>query len=1568
MRTLVPLIVFLGNCLGQPCDSYTPLGRGLDACVSYDLPGPNTPHVAHTSSTLTDKLVIIGGYSISTGQPVTTNTIEVYGIMNSTSTTFPTLSIASGGPKINTQQYLPGSRVEHTTVTWEDGYFIYAGTNTQIMGDLWRLCLANSYTSGTWDQIHNTSATTYLPAVRTGHTTTTLSSNATANIHLVFGGTLANTYVNTNDTYFMVLVKSATGTVCQVGISVFWQPVSLVPSSPLPKGRSYHSMILNTNNTRSCFVLYGGQSYVNNTIFNDVWTLCPVANLSLSPEQQMYNWTQLQQLGSTPPPRFGHAMISSYQNRFLVVGGSYLFPADYMNDAWEFNMALQRWAQMPLSYTNGGALSPRRLHSMNYWAGNTLIILGGVGRYALISGNAILCNFIASQCPSGSIQMFCDASGQIVCQPCAAGYYAPFASASCMICPAGTYSTAGSSMCTGCPLGTYSSNPGAPSLDSCINCPAGTYSSAPNATSPSNWTFSSQAGMSACTPCSPGYYSNSNSSSCSICPAGTYSLIQATRCTNCTAGTYSPVAALGSCLSCPLGMYSNDTSTFCSGCPAGTFGSRLQAALSNCLPCPAGSYSSRVGQPYCTNCPDGTFGTASGGINATACKPCIPGTFSNANTSKAGACTSCAIGTFNSVSGSASCIPCSTNMFTASLGANSSSFCTYCPVGTQLDQRTSTCQSCPPGTHSLITAPGCVACPYGTFTNNLYDAQNYVCKPCTPMTFANTTGSTLCQPCPSGQYSMNQWSSCIPCTLPCPVGRNGGICSYHGTCSYGGCKCDTGFFGYSCHKVGANAPSNISNASGVIYFATANQTILYDNLSNSVLLGRDGGNIGYLSVLVSVIGGNGTATNGGLPVAWSTIAIFSHLQSWLNITLPIQSAARGCYSVVLGLDNLKSGASNISVTNSFTVTLLVQATAVPSTIILNNLVPTSSGYTISVLVSNQQVSSFSFVVPSILPKLVETYLYFDSNMDMAFFPFLPAVIASLQSKYSTLGVDWRFITNFNTNSPFGYDTSSFIAAIQAITLLPPPSPFDGTYLSNPTSLSSLAWTPGAIRTLVVFTTATSIGATTTATAFKLACLASNVAPYFVLPTASVLLFGTFAAGFGIVKGFNLSTFVDTPWLALQVPVNALVSITTNPTNGLLQAASWNGNSLTLNFRSANIANDPLQMISTLTILGMTQVQVIQFTFAQMCTPPASLMSISSMNGWVVPFDTTLDLTTQWLPSSQGSGNTIAPLDTSAQAFIVSGQNISYVQAMQVQLEAGTPIVVAGYASTPGLSSLYADTINIDSVSKFIRASLEVVVVQNNAPVRFLAFNQLMNSSLTWQFFSSVITLPYPTTQLQLVLNATSAAQFNSLGVFPDGNFSCSCGSGYYMRNQVCTRCPSGSACAAGMKQPCIDHTFSFGAFSVCKPCYQGWTCSGGLATPCPPGMYSVNATSCLRCSPGYSCFQGLRKICGVGTFALAGASKCSRCLPGTFANTSGSPQCSLCSPGMTSNYMRDHCIPCSPGSISSQPGSFPCNSCQLHTFASAGQASCSVCPPGFMTPTKGSQQCQACPPGSNGIQ
>ncbi|KAF0682923.1 Aste57867_24936 [Aphanomyces stellatus] len=1568
----------------------------------------NTAHVSHTASYVSPFVVIIGGYSISTGQPVTSNTVEVYDPV-AASVVFPSLSFGYVAPttvvRAPTTNFLPATRSEHSAAVWDNAIFIYGGQNTAIMGDMWRyiiisplvrmktssstsLCLASGGgSSGVWDQVTAAVASSF-PIARKGHATAVYATNASAMTALVFGGTLVNSYQDVNDAYFVTIKKTAGTTACQnAQPKVTWQRVVTAANNTAPSPRAYMSVTLNPpgGTFPSCMVVYGGIATATNIVNGELWTLCPkMAGPSLIPvEQQVYVWTLLAPVGTAPNPRYGHTAAPTYADRFLVVGGSFMFPNDYMGDAWEYNMVLQRWIQQSLLVTGTTAIPPRRFHSMTTTPQGVLVILGGIGRYALLDATSTQCPFASAQCAAGSIQMFCNATGQaralhpIHCHSTNAVDHVP---AMCgrifrrrgrramrFLSPGpGTYSLVGSSSCTSCPVGTYSSITAAPSLQSCTPCPAGTFSQATGASSfatclsCSAGTFSSAPGAPSCAPCAAGSYSGSNASVCALCPIGTFSQSQASTCSNCSAGSFAPFTAMGACLACPLGMYSNATASKCTGCPLGTANNALSGAFTNCVACTAGTYADTLGLTTCKVCPDGTASSVARSSSVLNCSICPLGTYASGLVGKT-ACVGCPNGTFANRSGTAVCLTCPSNSFTSGSSATSATACRLCASGTQFNATTGQCTACPAGSYATNAttagSPGCALCPYGAYTTSLTDAQNTQCLSCSAMQVSATMGATSCQSCAPGSYSSNQWSTCLPCSSPCPVGRNGGLCSNQGTCVYGGCVCNATYAGYACQT-----PLSTTTTAGVVFFATPNQTVLFDNVTtNVVTLQREGGANGTLRVVVSVAPpapttNNATTTSGGLPAAWSTTVTFATQQMTANVTLPVHAIATGsggCASLALVLLDVAPGTvpSCVSATDAKSLLLLVQATAIATTTI-QLVSSTASGYALSIAVSTTAASSTVTAALPVLVAPVNTYFYFDTNLDATIVPLVPAMIARLQGSYAAMSIAWQFLSNLNGNAStvFASDTTGLMTSLNAISTFPVAS-FNGAFL-NTTFLPSLQWSPGALRTVVIFTTATSLASTTVVSSIKQACLQSNVVPYFVVPSTKLSVTSALVTslGLGAAAGYTINSFVTLPWQMLQTPTPALVYIVSNPNSLVQSVVSTAAASLSITFRKAT-AVDPIQSTVVANVLGLGEVQLTLATFVPACASPLpQLTTWPLLNGWVAPFTTSADLASQWtlLSNASSSSSSLTALLTMAQGLAVVSTNnatVSYGQRVTVYLQPNLPIAVRAYVQLPLASNTTSSSIEL------------IVGGRGNFVARSAVPMTLNPNVVDWQFVYATVVVPQTLTSLQIVLNTTTTMKVANLGVYPDPAFACRCDPGFYVQNGNCKRCPTGFACGGGVLTQCTGPTYTFGAFSACKPCLTGWTCSSGLATPCPKGTFTSDATTCQPCPPGYQCLQGLKSLCSAGSFATGSALECSLCLPGTFANTSGASVCFPCPAGFTSSYRRDHCIPCASGTISTQ-GAFPCANCPINSFATSGSPTCTSCPQGYMTFLPGSQECE----------
>ena len=191
---------------------------------------------------------------------------------------------------------------------------------------------------------------------------------------------------------------------------------------------------------------------------------------------------------------------------------------------------------------------------------------GGAG-YPMVAcpagtGNALTSQSDVSACLPCNTNTVALASGQAVCQVCAAGsiYVDP---STCSSCVAGTYATAGDTTCSTCGAGFVS----VVGAGTCSACRPGTYSES--------------LGSGACTACSSGQYTYTTSGS------GVYTAVWgATSQSQCRSNPSTPASPLvcvpgtrmvgSACLACPIGYYCPLFSTYTSNqggmvraCPAG---------------------------------------------------------------------------------------------------------------------------------------------------------------------------------------------------------------------------------------------------------------------------------------------------------------------------------------------------------------------------------------------------------------------------------------------------------------------------------------------------------------------------------------------------------------------------------------------------------------------------------------------------------------------------------------------------------------------------------------------------------------------------------------------------------------------------------------------------------------------------------------------------------------------------------------------------------------------------------------------------------------------------------------
>jgi Tyrosine-protein kinase ephrin type A/B receptor-like len=244
-----------------------------------------------------------------------------------------------------------------------------------------------------------------------------------------------------------------------------------------------------------------------------------------------------------------------------------------------------------------------------------------------------------------------------------------------------------------------------------------------------------------------------------------------------------------------------------------------------------------------------------------------------------------------------------------------------------------------------------------------------------------------------------------------------------------------------------------------------------------------------------------------------------------------------------------------------------------------------------------------------------------------------------------------------------------------------------------------------------------------------------------------------------------------------------------------------------------------------------------------------------------------------------------------------------------------------------------------------------------------------------------------------------------------------CAPGTYSADDLteCLACPVGTSSSAQTCQYCnIQNGFcpgcSTGTFAgvigsaSCQSCMPGsyTTASGGYVqagasscTQCMPGTYQSQSgtTACSSCTAGSYCqSSGMANptpcpaasfavsvgqtssavcvSCGIGQFAVAGATACAACQnnPGAYTFTgAGENQnsCPLsstpsCPAGTYARQSSGECVLCAPGSFGSSAVTSwgtSCQACSAETFSAvSGGTVCINCPTGYAS-TAGASQC-----------
>jgi hypothetical protein len=132
----------------------------------------------------------------------------------------------------------------------------------------------------------------------------------------------------------------------------------------------------------------------------------------------------------------------------------------------------------------------------------------------------------------------------------------------------------------------------------------------------------------------------------------------------------------------------------------------------------------------------------------------------------------------------------------------------------------------------------------------------------------------------------------------------------------------------------------------------------------------------------------------------------------------------------------------------------------------------------------------------------------------------------------------------------------------------------------------------------------------------------------------------------------------------------------------------------------------------------------------------------------------------------------------------------------------------------------------------------------------------------------------------------------------------------------------------------------------------GLALASSISAACPPGRYNDTNGNCLYCPDGHHCATGVATKCPLGTYSngrYQEVTECKPCLPGDFADETGSVYCRRCPFGYKCPDAAQSPQKCPAGTFSYHPGT--------------GAVDCTTCPDGFYQTQEGSQACLKCPDG-----
>ncbi|ETK84187.1 hypothetical protein F441_11021 [Phytophthora nicotianae CJ01A1] len=1500
----------------------------FDGDVTYTRVSHSSEALLAATSSLSDRLLILGGIEYESAQPVVDSPVLVYHIASNTflkpqDQILSAVSVAYQSSTIETVFTSPASRAEHASFINQDGaVFIFGGRSREFVNDTWRVCVDSSSTNVIWDELVTaTDATTVLatPVPRIGHSFTKVFENSTMIGALVFGG-VSEAYVELSGLHLAFISKTSSAACTNRGPKLVWRMLKAGPltdNGPVPTARAYHAAMTSskifTSSKLNCLIVHGGKSTIEGVIFNELWRLCPLIPVVSVPVERMnYTWELLTEIGTTPGARYGASISFVDEGKLALAGGSYTFPSDFLSDTWELNVNATQWIRLSFSedYT-----PPRRGHTLSFFSTATrLFLFGGRDRYAVVKKRMQAAYYGAPFCALGLKITFCTTTSKYVCIACPAGSYLESGSRKCLQCPQGTLSSAGSSECTKCPAGTFSTEVGKDSSSPCTSCPSGTFSQAVGAVSSAACiactagTYTVSAGSVSCSNCAAGTFSIANASTCTMCAKGKYSGVGAGTCSDCAAGTYAPSTGSTACFSCPRGYYSNTGDVACSACSVNTYSSAVGASASDCQACPSYAFSTSCGQSWCKICPPGSTWTGN------ACQLCSKGYY--ASTATNGACVACPKGSYSSDFGSIQCQNCPTGMFTSNTGATNSSDCQLCASGAFFNGMV--CQTCGAGTYPEPSG-FCSPCVPGSYSSGGVASSvdtSLGCASCPSMSYSGAA-ATGCSACADNSYSMEGWRACVSCTSSpgCVTGRNGLLCAGNGDCVYGGCSCYSGWVSGDCS---VPVDNTVSTQAAILYFRDAPfQLVNMSSLSDiQVKVARSGTLTSQLQAVITCSSSNFSVGPSSLPITLD----FASGESFKTVKISTAqlSPRNGCRFFTLALRDVTGATTSAVSTDADSVLTVyvddmngasggVTGRAVTSTYSRQINGTAIAAVTLDRLVTTQvTISPQTAVSLRDLPLNLLVAIDFSASFVSAFIDLLPAIVAQLQIVYRAApdGVRLGLVNGIKPAATFYTDLVDFFNAVQALAVSAGNTIVDWDWIAAGLVAGSSSWPSADRRHFLIVAGDTLVAGSATFPSVLLNLLRSQSVFAFTLSPTQV----TFSTGSDEMKSVAYGTAPAIPTAlrqAFEQKDNALPSslnILNDPAK-LASAAQVVGfSSGTNSLPVLRITLEPFStpsQVQTVTI-GVPGGVLLSITLNEpghACFPPIQTTPVDSvpLSGWADAWHLSSlnDIKRLWKTAGQLAIHQDTSLLRKSTSTVLSVYDPTSTQINLVRtypgsfFAAGLTLISRGYWRSSDSKTACDIQLTMIGTNMSLQSSSRVPYASHVAPDEWNY--GYLRSSISWELSSLIVALKCNTSSPGV------AVEWAALGLLPDPDFACMCPRGFYHgslsdsndEDGSCIRCAAGSFCTAGIKRQCPDGTFSFGKAASCETCRDGWICTDGLARLCDPGTYSTPSFTCGICPRGYACRNGKKSVCPVGTFSLKQASECQSCPPGTISRSEG---------------------------------------------------------------------------------